>query len=144
MCTEISPPFPPCGAPGSPFQTDGCYRRPCLSDSECDDGERCLASPLVNAFHPVPFEGCFASPDGGCSCYWDAYPGWNLRCIPETEAPRANDCPVDAADCPSDAWETTLVRLLDNERDSSDPAIRADLEACLASVEEARADCDPE
>ena len=142
LCEEIAHAFPPCRASGSPLDEDGCFRQSCHNDADCDEGERCLASPLVVADSCMPpgIDLCYASSAGTCACDVLSECDYYSVCTPESVAPRSEDCPVESVDCPDEGWE----RALDSALGSIGSGLRADVEACLARVQEARAECDPE
>ena len=114
----------------------------CHSDANCEPGERCLASALVVTDSCVPsgIDWCYEDSAGYCNCDVLTECGYYLVCTPETVAPRSDDCPVRSVDCPDEGWEQAL----DSALETVGFDIRADVEACLARVQEARADCDPD
>ena len=141
VCEAILPALEPCGSPGSLLDADGCPRAECLSNSDCKEGERCLASPLVaTGCISSSLEWCTAAPDGSCSCTWTDDCGWYLTCVPEALAPRSDDCDVDAVGCPPESWEESLTYAVSGDSRWA-PEIRTSVEDCLARVQAARAVC---
>ncbi|WAS99214.1 hypothetical protein [Nannocystis punicea] len=79
-----------CGAPGSPFDADGCLRKTC-TDSPCDADEICYSVEQASECS-VEISGCTYDPQTDvCACeYTDACT--TRHCIPADEGPPV-ECP---------------------------------------------------
>lgn len=88
---------PACGTPPSPFDADGCLRRPCTADGECAADERCFRGQDFGLCESSG-RSCSEDPDGTCLCTADDDCGGG-HCIPAAELPRVEAPPVeDVAD----------------------------------------------
>ena len=120
-----------CGEPWSLHAEDGCLRETCLSDVDCNDGERCIPAPVAGAFDDWLSGGCegceLIAGQCGCSCL-EGGPGQRAVCLSRMEFPPSRDCPVECLSCAeiSDAQEV-VGRYLNDE---SNVELQESLQAC--------------
>lgn len=139
-----------CGEVWSFYDAGGCERRAdedgCVNSGDCADGERCVARPVAGYFGPAlgGLDGCDREPDTDCSCGCSFQEGPPLLalCLPETEWPSSNDCPLEGLDCAalSGAREAVADHLAYAIIDEGpfhglDEDTLASLEACAAQLE---------
>lgn len=90
-----------CGEVSSPFDASGCRRQDCTSSADCGAQERCFAPPLAG------LSGCFATAVEGCSLADGCHCGCAFvpscdpaaYCMPASEHPAADDCPLGNISC---------------------------------------------
>lgn len=75
----------------------------CVSDTECDLGERCVPAPVAGSYDDFFTSGCescdYFQGQGECicTCYDDAVQ--RALCVSTAELPGTADCPADGLSC---------------------------------------------